>query len=79
MNGSQEDRKNQNPFHIFDAVVSAVLSGDSNAVIPLDALRTAHATASKKSVRELLQDCFVQTDSAFKIFERKIFVRRMIA
>jgi hypothetical protein len=26
-----------------------------------------------------LQDCFVQTNSAFEIFERKIFVRRMRA
>ena len=30
-------------------------------------------------LRELLQDCFVQTNSAFEIFERKIFVRRMCA
>jgi hypothetical protein len=44
MNGSEQDHKNQNPFHIFDAVVSAVLSGDSVPVVRPDALRTAHAT-----------------------------------
>ena len=30
-------------------------------------------------LRELLQDCFVQANSAFEIFERKIFVRRVCA
>src|SRR5438552_9892251 len=30
-------------------------------------------------LRELLKDCFVQTDAALKIFERKSFVRRMCA
>lgn len=56
------------------AVVSAVLSGESSAVASPDALRTAHARASKKSVRQFLKDGFIETDAAFEILERKIFV-----
>jgi hypothetical protein len=41
---------------------------------------TAHATPTDhESPREFLKDCFVQTNTAFEIFERKILVRRVSA
>jgi hypothetical protein len=33
----------------------------------------------EKLVRELLKDGFIETNAAFEIFERKIFVRRVCA
>src|SRR6476619_3224746 len=47
-------------------------SGGQDACGPTDKM-------SVLRLRELLQDCFVQANSAFEIFERKIFVRRMCA
>ena len=44
--------------------------------------RTLAGLTDKMSVlrlREFLKDCFVQTNSAFEVFERKIFVRRVCA
>src|SRR5947207_10094141 len=38
-----------------------------------------NVNGGKQSVRELLQDCFVQTNAALESFERKILVRRMSA
>ena len=54
------------------------LSG--NAIVQQDALsqRTLQHRM-EKSVRELLKNCFVETNAAFKIFQRKILVRRMRA
>ena len=41
---------------------------------PAFAKASAWQEMSVLRLRELLQDCFVQTNSAFEIFERKIFV-----
>ena len=65
---------------------SAGCAEDSARYVDRSAARSADrmpaGPTDKMSVlrlRELLQDCFVQANSAFEIFERKIFVRRMCA
>jgi hypothetical protein len=58
---------------ILHTLVSAVLSGDSNRALRSDALR--QRTYSRLGIRELFQDGFVEANSTFEIFERKVFVR----
>ena len=72
--------------HFILAVVSAVLSGESVLVVRLDALSRLsnyygvprnRARYSRSRRCEFLKNCFVQANTTFEIFERKIFVRRM--
>ena len=64
----------------FEAVVSAVLSGEFECVIQVGCAETAHATVSDwELVRELLKNCFVETNAALEIFKRKILIWRMRA